>query len=1022
MKNPRHLLLAAMAYLALAASGLALTETSTVMDTDPLTCTPRMSWLTAPGHTYFIQTSTDLKTWTYLPDEIISGDGNVVSLHFTLDAATPRAFFRLRYTDAYVPEGTSPADADFDGDGLTNAQELAAGTDPFNPDTDGDGYTDGEEVAAGTSPLDPASIPLKVVAAIPQFVPGICYNGYPSGQPVILYLNRPIPAAATITGAWVGDTSGGSAVPVSGTTTILPGRQAVAFAPTGSFTAWDGSTTPRPSYQIDFTTETTALPNLLPYHASFTTASIMQTSSDSGLWVSSTSPGDGYVDTSCGITITARWSAPLNPATVDPANVSFVTSNGSPVAFSIGFDYGKDMNRLSITPSQALAPATKYTVTLGTGFQNLSGIALARPVSWSFTTRPERPVPVGDGPYVTDVTPPDFSFNIAPPDSVSVTFSEDMDPDTLTADNIHLQADGGPDLPGTLTYDEELHKLAFTPTETLKYSTYYQLTLDSVSLFNDATVESGNRIPLQGNNTFVFSTGASVTTGSGGSGSGGAGGGNNGGTAGTVPAAIPLFKLNYEWGVSGCEVKITTIDPGGTVSNITLPAAGSEQTESDSDENNPYIPDGSTICITPHLVPGADADTLAKLSEDMVTVSLTKIHFPITGCYLVFRTTPDFSGNTTKEYLGQLSDGGAFTAGFSELDCYQSEIPQTLYLVPIPIERKILDDGLQWRAIRGQAAHALPGQKMNLLLQDKYLAQLTTDVLLGVTLSGFDWDLPDKTFKSYDPNTNNSKYFGLDLTDYWNQEVHYYWADSGEKEVYVNFDVNLNGTASLSTSNVKIHIEKPLAKLECFHQGGTRFDNQSPNQYMGLYDETVDQNGIEFRGSVSISSEWPQQGGWNFVQLISPGRNYIGTDQNNYHWSQNGTWVLDVDFPYAPDLIADASSAITYDGINCWPLGSTHSTQDSPTNGLGFIQLSISDAFKMYIMFIPPGSESRLVPLQIMNWNWGGNATRNANGTWKPLESAYPAPNAPRPVANDCSTHPIWSDNRIRGAVVQDDP
>lgn len=41
---------------------------------------------------------------------------------------------------------------DFDGDGLSNADEESWGADPYNPDTDGDGILDGEEVRQGYSP------------------------------------------------------------------------------------------------------------------------------------------------------------------------------------------------------------------------------------------------------------------------------------------------------------------------------------------------------------------------------------------------------------------------------------------------------------------------------------------------------------------------------------------------------------------------------------------------------------------------------------------------------------------------------------------------------------------------------------------------------------------------------------------------------------------------------------------------------------------------------------------------------
>jgi len=45
---------------------------------------------------------------------------------------------------------------DFDGDGLSDSEELSLGTDPKKIDTDGDGYSDGVEVRSGYDPLKKA--------------------------------------------------------------------------------------------------------------------------------------------------------------------------------------------------------------------------------------------------------------------------------------------------------------------------------------------------------------------------------------------------------------------------------------------------------------------------------------------------------------------------------------------------------------------------------------------------------------------------------------------------------------------------------------------------------------------------------------------------------------------------------------------------------------------------------------------------------------------------------------------------
>jgi chitodextrinase len=61
-------------------------------------------------------------------------------------------------------------DADSDGDGLTNTEELALGTSRTNPDTDGDGINDGMEVALGTNPLVANAAPSLPLSGLSLFL------------------------------------------------------------------------------------------------------------------------------------------------------------------------------------------------------------------------------------------------------------------------------------------------------------------------------------------------------------------------------------------------------------------------------------------------------------------------------------------------------------------------------------------------------------------------------------------------------------------------------------------------------------------------------------------------------------------------------------------------------------------------------------------------------------------------------------------------------------------------------------
>ena len=112
------------------------------------------SWWGQPGRTYFIQHSDDLSAWEYLP-LIESGTHSALAWGFTSTAS--KFFLRLRSAD--IPT-TDPFTADFDGDKVSNYDELLQGTDPLSAaDTDASGLPDDwEKFYFGHLGVDPNAV------------------------------------------------------------------------------------------------------------------------------------------------------------------------------------------------------------------------------------------------------------------------------------------------------------------------------------------------------------------------------------------------------------------------------------------------------------------------------------------------------------------------------------------------------------------------------------------------------------------------------------------------------------------------------------------------------------------------------------------------------------------------------------------------------------------------------------------------------------------------------------------------
>jgi Malectin domain/Domain of unknown function (DUF1929)/Bacterial Ig-like domain/Bacterial Ig domain len=99
--------------------------------------------------------------------------------------------------------------------------------------------------------------------------------------------------------------------------------------------------------------------------------------------VTSTTPAAGATGVATNVQPTAVFSRSMDATTINAANVTLAAS-GTPVPASVS--YNATTATATIAPTAALTPSTAYTATISTAVKASDGLALASPVSWSFTT------------------------------------------------------------------------------------------------------------------------------------------------------------------------------------------------------------------------------------------------------------------------------------------------------------------------------------------------------------------------------------------------------------------------------------------------------------------------------------------------------------------------------------------------------------------------------------------------------------------------------------------------------------
>src|SRR6185295_8054079 len=105
----------------------------------------------------------------------------------------------------------------------------------------------------------------------------------------------------------------------------------------------------------------------------------------------------------------------------------------------------------TLTPTAALANSATYTVTVRGGatdprVKDSGGTALAANAVWSFTT-------IAPPPTITSQSPASGGVNVAASTSVTATFSQAVDPATITTSTFELRTPSNALVAATVSYN-----------------------------------------------------------------------------------------------------------------------------------------------------------------------------------------------------------------------------------------------------------------------------------------------------------------------------------------------------------------------------------------------------------------------------------------------------------------------------------------------------------------------------------------------------------------------------------------
>ncbi|MEO8524680.1 MAG: Ig-like domain-containing protein [Caldimonas sp.] len=245
--------------------------------------------------------------------------------------------------------------------------------------------------------------------------------------------------------------------------------------------------------------DTTGFAMVADFAWSFVTASAADTTPPT---VTLTVPAPGATAVANNTAITATFSEDMNATTITATSFTVVNSAlGTPVAGSVAYSSAGRTAIFTPTTPATLASNTQFTGTITTAATDLAGNALAASYVWSFTTAA---LPDTTRPTVTLTVPAAGATAVPNNTAITATFSEDMNPTTITGATFTLvNSTLGAAVPGVVSYSATSRTAIFTPSTPATLAANSQFT---ATITTGASDLAGNG--LAANFVWTFTTAA----------------------------------------------------------------------------------------------------------------------------------------------------------------------------------------------------------------------------------------------------------------------------------------------------------------------------------------------------------------------------------------------------------------------------------------------------------------------------------------------------------------------------------